>query len=116
MSLVELPANNGTIFAVDPHHVTGVQAYSSTLPGRTGIHDMSAVWLDNHNVFVCAWSVEHTLRVLNEERKRDFATFTAGYNAGLEVNTDHPDYQTMSYADRVKAAYIDWRKPEEQSA
>jgi hypothetical protein len=81
--LIELPSNTGTLIAVDPHSVTAVQAYRGTLPGRgSELFDMSAVWVDRRNIYVCAWSVEQALAVLNAARQSDADVFAAGFRAG----------------------------------
>jgi hypothetical protein len=84
MSLIKLPGNNGCVFAVDAHTVTGVQPYRSTLPGKgTQVFDMCAVWTNNREIFVCAWSVETTIDRLNKARQADADLFAAGYRAVL---------------------------------
>lgn len=90
MSLVELPTNTGGLVAVNPHAVTGVQPYTGTLPG-TGqeLHPMSAVWVHDRNIFVCAWSVENTLAALNTAKHSDAEIFAAGFRAGLALEGDY---------------------------
>lgn len=84
MSLIELPSNTGQVYGVDPHHVTAVAPYHSTLPGKGGqIFPMSIVWLQDRSLFVCAWSTEQTLEVLNAARHGEAALFAAGYRAGI---------------------------------
>lgn len=84
MTLIEFPGNRGQIFAVDPHHVTAVQAYRSTLSGRGGqLFDMTTVWLDNRSIFACSWSVDHVLQVLNAARQPLARAFEAGYTEGI---------------------------------
>lgn len=84
MSLIELPSNTGKVFAVNPHHVTAVQPYSSTLAGRVGMHDMSAVWVrrdQGTNIFVCAWTPEQVLDALSTGRDVEGDAFAAGFRA-----------------------------------
>jgi hypothetical protein len=85
MSLVELPANTGKVFAVNPHHVTAVAPYSGQLAGKSGMHDISAVYVRNPQgptaVYICAWSVEDTLDALNTARTVDMEAFQAGFRA-----------------------------------
>lgn len=86
MTLVELPSNQGGIFAVDPHHVTAVQPYRSTIAGRGAqVYDMCAVWLHNRSIFVSAWSVEQVLDVLNTARQGDAGLYAAGFRDGTEA-------------------------------
>lgn len=83
--LFEMPSNAGRIQAIDPHHVTGVQSYRSTLPGRgSQLFDMSVVWIGNRNLFVCSWSVEDTVKALNAARRADAGLFREGYLRGME--------------------------------
>lgn len=85
MTLLEFPGNRGQIFAVDPVHVTGVNAFKGTLSGRgRQMFDMTVVWLDNHTSFICSWKMEHVLQVLNEARAPLEMAFRAGYRAGVK--------------------------------
>jgi hypothetical protein len=87
MSLVELPSNNGTVFAVDPHAVTAVQPYRSTIAGSgSALRDMCTVWLGDRSIFVCAWTTETTVGVLNAARHAETAVFAAGYAAGIAAD------------------------------
>lgn len=82
--LIELPSNQGGIIALDPHQVTAVQPYRSTIAGRGAqVYDMAAVWLQNRSIFVTAWSAEQVLDVLNKARHNDAGLFAAGYRAGI---------------------------------
>lgn len=82
MTLIEMPGNRGQIFAIDPYHVTGVNGFKGTLPGRGGqLFDMTTVWIDNRSIFVCSWKVEHVLQVLNAARQPLAKAFEAGYRA-----------------------------------
>lgn len=84
--LFEMPSNAGRIQAIDPHHVTGVQSYRSTLPGRgTQLFDMSVVWIGNRNLFVCSWSVEDTVAALNASRRAEAGLYAAGFRDGVEA-------------------------------
>jgi len=84
VTLVELPGNAGRVFAVDPHAVTAVAPCRSTLAGRgMQTFDMSAVWMHDRQVIVCAWSVESTLAALNAVRRGEADAFAAGYTAGI---------------------------------
>lgn len=84
--LIELPGNQGKVFAVDPHRVTGVAPYEGPLSGRTGVYEMSIVWLDNRTLFVCAWPFLQTLDFLNGARGSDAEVFAAGYEAAVEAH------------------------------
>lgn len=102
--LVELPSNNGQIFAVDPHTVTGIQHHRGTLPGR-GIEtfDMCAVWAKpledgaTTQVFICAWTVHDTVAYLNNHRQAQANLFGAGYRRGAEdaAGTSGADEQSL---------------------
>lgn len=85
MSLIELPSNTGKVFAVNPHHVTAVTPYRSTMAGRVGQHDMCVLRLsgDTTALYVCAWPVEDTLDVLNTARRGEAAAYEAGYREAL---------------------------------
>jgi hypothetical protein len=85
MTLIELPGNQGQVFAVDPAHVTALAPYRSTLAGRGAqLFDMTIVWIDNRTLFVCSWSIEHTSSVLNTARSNMplYLAFEAGYREG----------------------------------
>lgn len=91
MSLIDLPGNKGHIFAVNPHRVTAVQHTEGELAGRVGKHPLSVVWVDDHNLFVCAWPMEQTLAHLNEAKRTDYELFSAGYIAGAtDVDWENP--------------------------
>lgn len=83
MSLIELPSNTGKVFAVNPHHVTSVTPYRSTMAGRVGMVDMCILRLagDTTALYVCAWSLEDTLEVLNMSRRAEMDAFQAGFAA-----------------------------------
>jgi hypothetical protein len=84
VSLVELPSNQGGIIAIDPHAVSAVQPYRSTIAGRgSQVYDMSAIWLHNRSIYVSAWAVEQVLDVLNTARQSDAELFAAGYREGV---------------------------------
>lgn len=82
-ALVELPGADGKIIAVNPHHVTGCQPYIGYLAGRTDRQEMTAVWVQDHNVYICAWRIEQVLDVLNTARRAIADAFAAGYRAAL---------------------------------
>jgi hypothetical protein len=85
VKLIELPNTTGGVFAVDPHAVSAVQPYRSTIAGRgTQVFDMCAVWLHNRSIFVCAWSPEQVIDILTEARQADADLFAAGYAAAAE--------------------------------
>ena len=87
MTLIEMPGNRGQIFAIDPLHVTAVNGFKGTLPGRGGqLFDMTTVWIDNRTVFVCPWKVEHVLQVLNAARQPLKSAFEAGYGAAVDAH------------------------------
>lgn len=105
MSLIELPSNTGKVFAVNPHHVTAVQPYSSTLAGRVGTHDMSAVWVrrdQGTNIFVCAWTPEQVLDALNTGKRADYAAWEAAYREALgptvTVNVERMERKFLEWA------------------
>lgn len=83
MSLIELPSNTGKVFAVNPHHVTSVTPYRSTMAGRVGMQDMCILRLagDTTALYVCAWSIEDTLDVLRRGRDQEGEAFAAGFRA-----------------------------------
>lgn len=86
MSMIELPGNQGGVFAVDAHAVSAVQPYRSTIAGRgSQVFDMSAVWLHNRSIFVSAWGVEEVLAVLNAARQADADLYAAGFRDGTEA-------------------------------
>jgi hypothetical protein len=95
MSLIELPSNNGKVFAVNPHHVSAVAPYSGTLAGRVGLHDMCVVYVRNPGgptgIYISAWSVTDTLDALNIGRHSDYAAFHAGYTAAQGMGALSPD-------------------------
>lgn len=93
MSLVELPSNTGKIIAINPHHVSAVQAYSGYCSGVVGKKDMSAIWVNGHNIYVCAWDVETVTEFLNKARHDEAALFAAGWNAYALSRAMAPSYE-----------------------
>jgi hypothetical protein len=84
VSLIELPSNQGSIIALDPHAVSAVQPYRGPIAGRGAqVFDLSTVWLHNRSIFVCAWSVEQVLDVLNTARHGEAALYAAGFREGV---------------------------------
>lgn len=106
MTLIDLPGNKGHVFAVNPHKVTAVQFYEGEIAGKTGKHPLSVVWVERHNLFVCAWPLEQTLAHLNEVRQKDADVFAAGFAAGAssEWATDLPD-DPASWVSRAWSKY-----------
>ena len=101
--LLSLPGNKGQIFAVDPHKVSAVQPYEGELAGRVGKHPLCVVWVEDHNLFVCAWPMEQTLAALNEKRASDAALFGAGFWAGVVAEMEIPAGEVTSRAHLEKA-------------
>lgn len=84
MSLIELPSNTGSVIGVDPHAVTAVAPYRGPRAGYLGqVFDMSTVWLHDRSLFICLWTPEHVLDVLNTARRTEAELFAAGYHAGI---------------------------------
>lgn len=83
MSLVELPSNTGKVIAVNPHHVTSVTPYRSTMAGRVGMQDMCILRMagDTTALYVCAWGIEETLDALRRGRDQEGEAFAAGFMA-----------------------------------
>lgn len=109
MSLVELPSTDGTTIAVNPHHVTAVQPYNGRLPGREGMQSMCAVWVardQGTNLYVCTWSLEQTLDVLNTAKRDDFAAFEAGYMAAAVGDWNGVDTPTR---EDVRIEFAEWQ-------
>lgn len=93
--LVDFPGNDGKIFSIDPSHVTAVKPYRSTLPGRGAqLFDMTSVWMDNHAIFVCSWSIDHVRQVIDDAQDSLKAAFEAGYRAGIERYDDPQPFAT----------------------
>lgn len=83
MTLLTLPAPDGTSFAVNPHRVSSVRPYFVVENGLRV--EASVVWIDERHVHVCAHRVEQTIALLAESRKTDHDAFAAGDEA------DKPD-------------------------
>lgn len=104
MSLVELPGIDGKLIAVNPHRVTGVQHHEGYRIGSPQKEDLSAIWVDNHNVYLCAWDVDTALKVLNEAKQTEAQLFAAGFRAAFDPSYDSPSPQEM--ADMMRAAFL----------
>lgn len=98
MSLVELPSNDGKIIAVNPHHVTAVQAYEGYVAGQEGRRSMSVVWVardQGTNLYICAWSIEQTMDALNTARRDDFEAFKNGWIAAQGPAAPEPIWEAF---------------------
>lgn len=89
MSLITLPGNDGSLFGVNPHTVSSVQAHRGPLAGVPGVHDLSVVWMNRveggtaTTLHISALPVESTLNILNGARKAEAAAFEAGFLAAI---------------------------------
>lgn len=110
MTLIELPGNKGQVFAVDPAQVTALAPYRSTLPGKGNqLFDMTTVWVEKRAIFVCSWSYEHTLQVLNAAREPLFTAFEAGWREGMRDQRDADRYALAPPgSDEIKIVFDSW--------
>lgn len=105
VSLLELPSNDGKIIAVNPHHVTAVQPYEGHVAGQQGRRPMCVIWVardQGTNLFVCAWSIEQTLDVLNTAKRDDFEAFRNGWLAAH-------DPERSIKPELIWAAFCEWQ-------
>lgn len=108
MTLVELPSREGKLIAVNPHRVSGVQPYFGYRVGSPQKEEMSVIWVDGHNIYICAWTVEAALEVLNAAKRADARAFEAGYRHCHEFNRDGtPPTPTM-----IEAAFLTYLEGE----
>lgn len=112
MTLLTLPAPDGTSFAVNPHRVSSVRPYFVV---ENGLRiEASVVWIDERHVHVCAHQVEPTIALIKDARETDFHAFIGGYvaafNAGDSLGGAHMQEAWEAYVESGGDTLLPWRK------